>query len=80
MKDNYDVTQHPDAKLSKRTEDQVLLDFLTAVENYIEYKDIRDGKLTLKEFIEFFSFISFAIDNDHYFEMIMQGAWGGSRQ
>ena len=34
-----------------------------------------DSRVTLEEFIEYYNNISASIDNDQYFEVMMQNAW-----
>jgi hypothetical protein len=34
-----------------------------------------DGQVTLDEFIEYYNYVSASIDNDNYFELMMNNAW-----
>lgn len=38
-------------------------------------KGINDGKITKDEFIDYYTFISASIDNDQYFELMINNAW-----
>lgn len=67
----YDVTQHPEYKSGKKTKDQILLEMLESFDVGGE----KDGKVTKKEFQNYYSNISASIDNDDYFELMIRNAW-----
>lgn len=69
IKKKYDGSKHPDVIAGKRTEHEVLTEFM-------ETFDInKDGKVTVPEFCEYYSTVSASIDDDDYFELMMRNAW-----
>ena len=77
IKDTYNAKNHPDVKKGKRTEEEILSEFLDTFEIHhaMKHPDDRDGKITLKEFTEYYTNISSTIDNDQYFELMITNAW-----
>ena len=73
----YNARNHPDVKSGKKNEDEILLEFLETFEenhNYLNGTE-SDGKVTLEEFIEYYEDVSMSIDDDAYFEVMMNNAW-----
>ena len=68
---------HPDVKSGKRTEDEVLTEFLETFETH--YNTItggqNDGIITPEEWLEYYTHVSASIDNDAYFELMMSNTW-----
>jgi len=77
IKDVYDASRHPDVRAGKKTEDEILCDFLDTFEvHHSLYKeDTRDFKVTFDEFLEYYKHISASVDDDRYFELMMKNAW-----
>ena len=77
IKGVYNAKNHPDVKLGKKTEDEVLADFLETFEAHyaLAHPNSRDSKITLDEFIEYYNNISMSIDDDRYFDLMMTNAW-----
>jgi len=80
----YSARFHPDVKAGKKTEDEVLAEFLDNFEYH--FSILNDGKtkdrsIDLDEFYEYYNNISMSIDDDKYFELMMNSAWNldGSR-
>ena len=38
-------------------------------------KETKDGRITQTEFLDYYTYISSSIDNDQYFELMMNNAW-----
>jgi hypothetical protein len=77
IKGVYNAKNHPDVKAGKRTEDDVLLEFLETFEthhNVLLGKE-KDYKVTPDEFEEYYANISMSIDGDEYFALMMKNAW-----
>lgn len=69
IKGTYSARQHPDVKSGKKTEDDVLGEFLETFETHHHLKaGTRDQQVSLEEFIEYYNNVSANIDNDKYFE------------
>jgi Ca2+-binding EF-hand superfamily protein len=60
----YNGKMHPDVKAGKKTEDDVLKEFLSTFESYSDIRGIKDGIITREEFEDYYTFISASIDND----------------
>jgi hypothetical protein len=77
LRDKYNASMHPDVKSGKRTEDEVLTEFLETFELHhnILNGTQADGLITPDEFLEYYSHVSSNIDSDAYFELMMSNAW-----
>jgi Ca2+-binding EF-hand superfamily protein len=73
----YDARGHPDVKSGKKTEDEILGEFLETFETHHNISDLskRDRRVTSEEFEEYYNNVSASIDNDQYFEVMMTNAW-----
>jgi calcyphosin len=72
----YDTAKNAEFIQGKKTEDQVLQEFLDGFESFYLIKGFRDGNVTKAEFQEYYSFISASIDNEEYFEHMITKSWG----
>ena len=77
FKSKYNARNHPEVKSGRRSEDEVLLDFLETFENTYNYicGTENDGKVTLEEFMEYYENVSMCIDDDAFFETLVNNAW-----
>ena len=73
LKGVFNAAQHPDVRSGKKTEDDVLNEFLDTFE--MHHGGSRDRSITLQEFVEYYNNISPLIDNDEYFELMITNAW-----
>ena len=74
----YNAKFHPDVKKGKKTEDEVLAEFLDTFEehfNMLNSNKSRDGNIDIEEWIEYYNHISMSIDLDEYFELMIKNAW-----
>jgi hypothetical protein len=69
--DRYNVSRHPDVLAKRKTEKQVLMEFLDTFDVGGE----KDGKVSLQEFENYYASISASVDNDDYFELMIRNAW-----
>jgi len=77
IKGVYNASRHPDVISGKKTEDDILCEFLDTFEtHHAVYKEnTRDFKVTMDEFLEYYSHVSASIDDDRYFELMMKNSW-----
>uniref|UniRef100_A0A1E1XRD5 Putative ca2+ calmodulin dependent protein n=1 Tax=Amblyomma sculptum TaxID=1581419 RepID=A0A1E1XRD5_AMBSC len=71
LKGVYNARQHPKYQNGELTEDQVFELFL---KNFDSPND-PDGKVTIEEFVNYYSGVSASIDTDAYFDLMMRNAW-----
>ena len=78
IKGVYNAKFHPDVKAGKKTEDEVLAEFLDTFEyhfNLLNSNKSKDRSISVDEWIEYYNNISMSIDEDAYFELMMKNAW-----
>lgn len=79
IRQTYNAKHHPDVKSGKKTEDEILGEFLDTFEDHFcdmaGNADSRDGKITMDEWIEYYNNVSMSIDRDDYFELMMNNTW-----
>lgn len=79
IRQNFNAKQHPDVKAGKKTEDQILGEFLDTFEDHFAdvkgQEDSREGIINTVEWIEYYNNVSMSIDEDNYFEAMMNSAW-----
>jgi Ca2+-binding EF-hand superfamily protein len=73
----YKADKHPDVKSGKKTEDQILQEFLETFEtaHAMRNNDAPNYVVTKEEFDEYYNNISCSIDDDMYFMTMMNNAW-----
>lgn len=76
IKGVYNASRHPDVKSGKKSEDEVLGEFIETFETHHNINGgVRDRRVTFEEFLEYYNNVSASIDNDNYFELMMINAW-----
>lgn len=79
----YNASKHPDVINGKKTEQQVLQEFLETFEvaHNMRNNNAPDHIVTKEEFEEYYNNVSCSIDDDTYFAAMMTSAWNldGSR-
>ena len=77
IRDVYNAKRHPDVIQGKKTEEDILLEFLETFETHhnICNSVAPDHIVTREEFEEYYNNISSSIDNDQYFELMINNAW-----
>ncbi len=77
IKGVYTAKTHPDVLAGRKSEEQVLMDFLETFETHhsIRNNDAPDHIVTKEEFEEYYNNVSASIDDDKYFEVMMNNAW-----
>lgn len=73
----YNAKKHPAVLEGRKTEEQVLGEFLETFETHhnVMTDNPRDYRVTLDEFIEYYTNVSASIDDDLYFSTMMNSAW-----
>jgi Ca2+-binding EF-hand superfamily protein len=77
IKGVYSAKTHPDVTSGKKSEEQILLEFLETFETHHSLRNngAPDHVVTKEEFEEYYNNISASIDDDAYFELMMNNAW-----
>ena len=78
IKGVYNAKNHPDVKLGKKTEEEVLSEFLDTFEMHyalMHGQGSRDKKIDFDEFIEYYNNVSMSVEDDRYLELMMTNAW-----
>ena len=77
LKGVYNAKKCPDVISGKKTEEEVLGEFLDTFEMHysLNHPNSRDRTITWDEFYEYYNNVSASIDNDQYFELMMNNAW-----
>ncbi len=77
IKGTYNASRHPDVIQGKKTEDEILMEFLETFETHhnIANSSAPDHIVTLEEFEEYYNNVSASVDNDQYFELMINNAW-----
>ena len=83
LRDNYDPKGHPLFRQGKRSQDEILGEFIDILEYHFnllnekneENIDINDIKIDFDEFCEFYKTISISVEEDKYFEIMVLSEW-----
>ena len=78
IRENYNPDKHPEVLNGKRTKQEILARFIDMFEYHFNLlnKNKNKGEATKEEFEEFYNYISVFIDNDKYFQDMMNRVWG----
>ena len=77
VKGVYKANKHPDVLSGKKTEEQILQEFLSTFEmaHSMRNNDAPNYVVTKEEFEEYYNNISCSIDDDMYFMRMINNAW-----
>lgn len=79
IRQKYNAKSHPKVISGEKTEDEILGEFLDTFEDHFAdmkgNADSRDGKVNMVEWLEYYNNVSMSIDNDQYFELMMNNTW-----
>ncbi|KAI9918962.1 hypothetical protein PsorP6_011777 [Peronosclerospora sorghi] len=70
IKAKYSAKDHPQVLQGRKSEDDVLLEFLDTFDG-----GEKDGKVHPNEFVRYYANVSASIDDDDYFELVIRNAW-----
>ena len=85
LREAYNPKEHPLVRQGKRSEDEILGDFIDSLEyqfsllnekNDEENVDVNDIKIDFDDFCDFYKTISVSIEDDKYFEVMVMSEWG----
>ena len=79
LRNAYNPKNHPDVISGKKTEDEVLAEFLDNLQYHFSLlksdKEQENNKINIEEFLAFFNNISAGIEDDDYFENIIKAGF-----
>ncbi len=77
VKSRYNASCHPDVRSKKKTEDEVLLEFMETFEmHHNVWKGVQsDRRVSREEFQEYYNNISASVESDAYFDLMLANAW-----
>eukprot|EP00825_Cyclidium_porcatum_P039384 TRINITY_DN4760_c0_g1_i4.p1 TRINITY_DN4760_c0_g1~~TRINITY_DN4760_c0_g1_i4.p1 ORF type:complete len:383 (-),score=93.00 TRINITY_DN4760_c0_g1_i4:142-1290(-) len=79
IKDMFVASNHPDIKFQKKTEEEVIGEFIDTFDQHhsliAEDDQVKQAIVTFEEFIEYYSYVSMMIDDDKYFESVIRTSW-----
>ena len=84
LRDCYNPREHPLVRQGKRSEDEILGDFIDILEYHFtllnekneENVDVNEIKIDFDDFCDFYKTISVCIEEDKYFEVLVLSVWG----
>ena len=78
IRDAYNAKMHPDVISGKKTEEEILAEFLDTFEyqfNLLNDEKVNEIKITMEEFMDYYNNISFGIKDDDYFEEMIKSVY-----
>ena len=77
IKSKYNASKHPDVLSGKKTEEEKLKEFMDTFQETYNYLcgTESDNVITIEEFLEYYENVSMIIDDDAYFETLLNNAW-----
>ena len=84
LRESYNPREHPLVRQGKRSEDEILGDFIDILEYHFtllnekndENVDVNEIKIDFDDFCDFYKTISVCIEEDKYFEVLVLSVWG----
>jgi len=76
IKHFYNAKKHPKVISGEKTEDEILWEFMDTFEqHHADLKNSDDHIVTKEDWIEYYNKVSMSIDDDAYFDLMMNNAW-----
>ena len=78
IRESYNAKMHPDVILGKKTEEEILAEFLDTFEyqfNLLNDEKENENKINMEEFMDYYNNISFGIKDDDYFEEMIKNVY-----
>ena len=78
----FNASRHPEVVAGKKTEQEILGEWLDNFETFNEYNEtgIKNRRVTFDEFINYYNMISMSIEDDRYFEYMINNCWNLDRR
>lgn len=75
--EKYTVARHPDVLNGVKSKEEAFEEFANTFQEHhnLITGDEKDNIITFEEFLDYYEGISMCIDNDEYFEVMMNNAW-----
>lgn len=70
--EKYNCAAHPEVQAGRATKEEILEHFLRT---FGEGCEVKNNKISKEEFINYYWNVSFMIDSDEYFELLMRSTW-----
>ena len=70
--EKFNYKAHPEIQAGRATEEEILEHF---IRTFGEGCEVKNNKISKEEFVNYFSNVSFMIDSDDYFELLMRNTW-----
>ena len=74
LKSIYNSSEHPEVKMGRKTENEIFGEFVYTFDIFINYKE-KTSQCSFEDFIEYYSGISASIENNQYFNDMIEGVW-----
>ena len=77
LNNNYNVRNHPDVLSGKINEEEALKEFMDTFQETYNYLcgTETNNIITIEEFMEYYENVSMTIDEDEYFEYLLNNTW-----
>ena len=72
LAENFDPSRHPKCLVGTHKPEEIIRDFISQFES----PDAKDGKVSLAEFLDYYTDLSVGIASDEQFIDMMQKTWG----
>lgn len=75
LKKAFNGKRHPDVMQGKRTEQNILCEFLETLEAFHGVHNPGDENVDRAEFIDYYTAVGSGIDDDQYFQVLLTNSW-----
>ena len=78
IRENYNAKMHPDVLSGKKTEEEVLAEFLDTFEyqfSLLSDEKENESKISMEEFLDYYNNISLGIKDDDFFEEMIKNVY-----
>ena len=77
MEAKYNAKDHPEVMNGKKTEEEIFKEFIDTFQDTYNYLcgTETDNIITIEEFMEYYENVSMTIEDDEYFEILLNNVW-----